>query len=193
MFFPQSFFHFIGHQADVDVVRWHPNCHYLATGSSDRSVRLWDVRNGTCSRLLTGHRAAITSLAMSPDGKSLTSGDATGAVLSWDLGSARCVAKAPAAHAGPVWSLAYSQGEGSVLASGGADCTVKLWDSARGSASGSGGVLGQQEARPKEDAALMLLTTWTTRATPVLSVQFSRRNLMLCSGPLTLQRPVGSG
>lgn len=26
-----------GHTSDVDVVRWHPNCHYIATGSSDRT------------------------------------------------------------------------------------------------------------------------------------------------------------
>jgi transcription initiation factor TFIID subunit 5 len=36
----------VGHQGDVDVVRWHPNCQYLATGSCDRTVRLWDVASG---------------------------------------------------------------------------------------------------------------------------------------------------
>jgi WD40 repeat protein len=35
-----------GHQSDVDVVSWHPNSHYVATGSSDRTVRLWDVATG---------------------------------------------------------------------------------------------------------------------------------------------------
>jgi WD40 repeat protein len=35
-----------GHQSDVDVVCWHPNSQYVATGSSDRTVRLWDVSNG---------------------------------------------------------------------------------------------------------------------------------------------------
>ena len=33
-------------QADVDCVTWHPNCHYVATGSSDRTVRLWDLKSG---------------------------------------------------------------------------------------------------------------------------------------------------
>ena len=28
-----------GHTSDVDVVRWHPNCHYIATGSTDRTGR----------------------------------------------------------------------------------------------------------------------------------------------------------
>ena len=59
-----------GHQSDVDLVRWHPNCHYVATASSDRSVRLWDVASGACVRAMGGLRnSAPTSLAMSPDGK----------------------------------------------------------------------------------------------------------------------------
>jgi transcription initiation factor TFIID subunit 5 len=58
-----------GHQADVDVVRWHPNCHYVATASSDRSVRLWDVGTGACVRFLLGLRGAPTSMELSPDGR----------------------------------------------------------------------------------------------------------------------------
>ena len=36
------------------VVRFHPNCNYLATGSSDRTCRLWDVQSGQCVRLFPG-------------------------------------------------------------------------------------------------------------------------------------------
>lgn len=48
-----------GHQSDVEVVRWHPVCQYLATGSSDRSVRLWDMTSGQCVRIFVGHRAPV--------------------------------------------------------------------------------------------------------------------------------------
>ncbi len=58
-----------GHQTDVDVVGWHPNCAYVATASSDRSVRLWDVATGTCVRFLTGLRSPPTCMAIHPDGK----------------------------------------------------------------------------------------------------------------------------
>jgi transcription initiation factor TFIID subunit 5 len=61
-----------GHQSDVDVVSWHPNSQYVATGSSDRTVRLWDVssgercsflfaRNGQCQHLLLHHLASLSS------------------------------------------------------------------------------------------------------------------------------------
>jgi len=32
---------FVGHFSDVDCVAFHPNSNYVASGSSDRSVRLW--------------------------------------------------------------------------------------------------------------------------------------------------------
>ena len=35
---------------------FHPNGNYIATGSCDRSVRLWDLLTGQCVRILTGHK-----------------------------------------------------------------------------------------------------------------------------------------
>lgn len=53
-----------GHSADVDVVRWHPNCQYLATGSTDRCVALWDVREGDRVRRLVSHRAEVSTCSV---------------------------------------------------------------------------------------------------------------------------------
>ena len=160
---------FAGHQSDVDVIRWHPNCHYLVTGSTDRTIRLWDMRTGGCVRMLLGHNAPITTIAVAHDGVTLASADANGVISSWDLGTAKRLATCNS-HSGPVWSLDYSYGPGKLLASGGADCTVRLWS--------EGGGKGQLECE----------ASWFTKATPVVATQFTKRNLLLAAGPLSLSK-----
>ncbi|KAF9598276.1 hypothetical protein IFM89_026211, partial [Coptis chinensis] len=107
-------------------VRWHANCNYIATGSSDKTVRLWDVQSGECVRIFIGHRSMILSLAMSPDGRYMASGDEEGTIMMWDLSSGRCITPLMG-HTSCVWTLGFN-GESSLLASGSADCIVKLWD-----------------------------------------------------------------
>ena len=77
----------------------------------------------------------VTALAFSPDGQILASGSEDGSMMVWDLKDARRFGVAPS-HTGPVWSLAFSQGEGAILASGlpcahhspftGTDCMTTL-------------------------------------------------------------------
>ena len=59
----------------------------------------------------------VTALAFSPDGQMLASGCEDGSLMLWDLKDARRFGVAPQ-HKGPIWSLAYSKGDGIILASG---------------------------------------------------------------------------
>lgn len=177
----------VGHLADVDCVAWHPNANYVATGSSDRTVRLWDVQTGDCVRILVGHRGGVRALAMSPDGKSAASASDDGGVLVWDLGTAKC-SHAFQGHRGPVYSLDYSGGRGNLLASGGEDETVRLWDVA-GASAGTGLGLGPAGAKGVAGASggdasrrLEALRTLRTKSTPVFDVSFTARNLLLAMG-----------
>ena len=52
---------------------FHPNGVYVATGSADRTVRLWSVADGAMVRTLVAHRATVLALAFSPCGKLLAS------------------------------------------------------------------------------------------------------------------------
>ena len=48
---------YAGHEQDVDVVKFHPNCNYIATAGSDKTIRLWShsdanmVKNGKDSSI----------------------------------------------------------------------------------------------------------------------------------------------
>ncbi len=61
------------HFAFWQVVKFHPNGTYVATGSSDRTVRLWSVKDARTVRLFQGHRSGVMALAFSSDGKLLAS------------------------------------------------------------------------------------------------------------------------
>jgi dynein assembly factor with WDR repeat domains 1 len=41
------------------------------TGSSDTTVRLWDVETGTCKQVLEGHKEEIFSCAFNYDGNTI--------------------------------------------------------------------------------------------------------------------------
>ncbi|XP_066267952.1 transcription initiation factor TFIID subunit 5-like [Branchiostoma lanceolatum] len=172
---------FVGHYSDVTCIQYHPNSNYVATGSSDRTVRLWDVLNGNCVRVMTGHKAAVHTLAWSPDGRYLASAGVDKNVLLWDIAYGRLLAEMKG-HTDPIYSLCFSR-EGSILASGGIDNTVKIWDVQKvfEEIAGSDDLTSLDRASLVEVGSL-LLGSFQTKATPVLKLHFSHRNLLLGCG-----------
>ena len=62
------------HSGLVDTVAMSPDGIFLATGSRDKTVKLWHVETQRCFQTLSGHIGRILSLAFSPDGTLLVSG-----------------------------------------------------------------------------------------------------------------------
>ena len=40
----------------VQAVDWSPDGQRLASGSGDKTIRIFDVEKGTCEKVLKGHR-----------------------------------------------------------------------------------------------------------------------------------------
>eukprot|EP01052_Picozoa_sp_SAG31_P032350 SAG31_NODE_3539_length_4144_cov_3.302101_1_plen_1330_part_01 len=117
-----------GHSGDVSSVAFDPSGGTLASGSSDQTVKLWDVASGECLRTLEGHSDGVWSVAFDPSGGILASGSLT--VKLWDVASGECLITLEG-HSDGVWSVAFDP-SGGTLASGSSDQTVKLWDVASG-------------------------------------------------------------
>ncbi len=133
-----------GHTWVVYSVAYSPDGKTLASGSSDRTVRLWDVATGKNAAILEARGGDwVTSVAWSPNGKALASGGYDGTVRLWNVASRTNVATLEG-HKDCVTSVAWRR-DGKTLASGSCDGTVKVWDVASGKeiadlAAHSGGV-----------------------------------------------------
>ena len=56
----------------------------LASGSYDKTVRVWNVAARTCVAVLQGHTGCVHALAAFPDGR-LASGSEDGEIRVWEL------------------------------------------------------------------------------------------------------------
>ncbi len=121
---------FKGHGDYVSSVIFSPDGQTLASGSADKTVKLWDTKTGKELVTFKGHGDRVSSLAFSPDGRTLASGSADKTVRLWEVKTARELASLKG-HGLYVLSVIFSP-DGRTLASGGLDKMVKLWDAKTG-------------------------------------------------------------
>jgi len=93
----------VGHTGSVLSVAFSPDGETLASGSSDNTIKLWDVSSGVLLRTLTGHTGNVLSVAFSPDGKTLASGSSDDTIKLWDE-SRGALIRTLTGHTGSVWS-----------------------------------------------------------------------------------------
>ena len=74
----------------VTTVAISPHGEFVAAGSLDKSVRVWDTRTGNLMERLDGpiegHTDSVYSVAFAPDGRSLVSGSLDKTIKMWYLG-----------------------------------------------------------------------------------------------------------
>ena len=99
---------------------------YIASGSSDASIQIWNLKNAQLTQTLIDHDLVVADVTFSPDGTLLASAsyDETIKIWDWQNNEVLCTLKG---HSGFVYSVSFSDA-GDTLFSGGYDGTVRVWD-----------------------------------------------------------------
>ena len=119
-----------GHSDWVLSVVYSPDGRYLASGSGDNTIKIWEVATGKQLRTLTGHSGGVFLVVYSPDGRYLASGSSDNTIKIWEVATGKQL-RTLTGHSSPVLSVIYSP-DSRYLASGNGDKTIKIWEVATG-------------------------------------------------------------
>mmetsp|Transcript_43860 Transcript_43860/g.138850 ORF Transcript_43860/g.138850 Transcript_43860/m.138850 type:complete len:501 (+) Transcript_43860:1232-2734(+) len=115
-----------GHLGWVRCVAVDPTNQWYATGSADRTIKVWDLASGTLKLTLTGHISTIRGLAVSDRSPYLFSAGEDKMVRCWDLEYNRVI-RDYHGHLSGVYSLSLHPTL-DLLCTGGRDSVVRVWD-----------------------------------------------------------------
>ncbi len=114
------------HNTTIQSISWSPEGKYLASGSQDNIVRIWNSNNGKHLANLTGHQAAVMLVLWSPNGKYIASSSCDGTTRIWSAKNGCCIAQLPGIE-NPENSISWSPNS-NYLASGSHDNVIRIWN-----------------------------------------------------------------
>lgn len=127
-----------GHTNSIAALAFSPSQDWLASASTDRTVRLWSwpgaLHGQGPTHQLDGHTAAVYDLAWSPDGRKLASAGFDQTIRLWEMAnepSQKPDAQTLTGHRGEVNTVDFAP-NGVFLASGGSDQRMYLWQAKNG-------------------------------------------------------------
>ena len=113
-----------GHENAVQALAVDPAGHWLASGSADSTVKLWNLETHDVRRTLRGRGDFVSALNFSPDGSTLAAGSLDGSIKLWSATTGRGL-RTLYNHKSRVTSIAFTPSS-DVIASASEDGTVRL-------------------------------------------------------------------
>ena len=118
---------YVGHTAPVWGLAWSPDGRFLATGSEDQTVCIWERATSDLLHVCRGHRGTIWSVAFTNDNRLVSGGDDT-SIRVWDAATGVETHRLRS-HTDTVRCVATSE-NGKWIASAGDDRSVVIWNAA---------------------------------------------------------------
>lgn len=114
-----------GHQKGINHVLFSPCGRFFASGSFDKSAKVWEGRTGRFLGTLRGHVGPVFRVTWAPDSRYVVTASEDSTLKLWSLKTYKMVTELPG-HSGSVYVCDWAP-NGESVASGGADRTLKLW------------------------------------------------------------------
>ncbi len=189
-----------GHTNDVRSVTYSPDGSKIASGSFDKTIRIWDVKTKSEIKTLKGHTLYVNCVSYSPDGTKIASASSDKTIKIWDANTGAEI-KTLKGHTDWIYGVCFSP-DGTKIASGSSDKMIKIWDVSTGTEiknltghndwvySVSFCPDGNTLASSSEDNTIKLwdvntgseIFTLTGHTSYILSVSFSPDGVTLASG-----------
>ncbi|XP_022788855.1 transducin beta-like protein 3 [Stylophora pistillata] len=113
------------HDKGINSVAISPNDKLLATGSQDKTAKIWMISNGSLLGTVRGHKKGIWCVRFSPVDQCLATSSADSTIKIWALSDFTCV-KTLEGHTSSVLKICFLT-RGMQIVSSGSEGLLKLW------------------------------------------------------------------
>lgn len=125
-----QFHHKLHHIKAIWSVRISPDASFVATGSADGTIRIWDIHTTAVCKVLAGHSGWVNCIDITPNSKFIVSASTDTTIRVWNVedGSEHLILQG---HKRWVNGVSITP-DGERLISVSADRTLRVWDLSRG-------------------------------------------------------------
>ncbi len=120
----------VGHTYNIKTIQFNTKATKILTASSDRSVKIWDVRSGLLLHSLEAHTGYVNTACFSPDENYILTASNDGTAILWETKTGTII-HVLKGHENLVLSAAFSQ-DGKKIITASWDFTAKIWDTQNG-------------------------------------------------------------
>jgi|GEM_PF-4469691 WD40 repeat protein len=117
-----------GHSREINILIFSGDGKQLFSGSSDKTIRIWETENWKCASILEGHEWLVNSLKLTSDNKYLYSGGWDTFIIKWDLQTFKEVDRFYSGNIGGIKCLELTNDDKQII-SGGDDKVVRIFNS----------------------------------------------------------------
>ena len=121
-----------GHAEAILATQFSPEGRYLASGSGDTTVRLWDLTTESPQATLEGHKDHVLVIAWAPNGQYIASGCKKGQIILWSGSTGKQIGAALKGHSsfitGLSWEPLHINGQARKFVSSSKDTRLIIWD-----------------------------------------------------------------